>query len=207
MKKLALGLLSMALLSAQLFGANIVITVDEFGNGNLVNPTSGTFVLSSSLSPDPGSGGLSSALTYNLLNPPGLVAGDLVLLEPISNAVVTDVLRFNSSNGTLVFYSDVAEVADSLADKGFPTASYTNSVSSAEVGLEGNNGFTYTPTNSQPGFVAGAAFPVTYVFISDSSSVPEPASISLMYLGAVALGLRRRSRAKLVQGLKSAYRR
>src|ERR1700736_5643879 len=110
MKKLALGVLSIALFSAQLFGANIVTTVDEAGNGNLVNPTNGNFRLPSSLSPDPGPGGLSSALTYSLLGPPGLVVGDVLLLEPDSNGVLSDLLRFNSDNsGTLVFYSDVTD--------------------------------------------------------------------------------------------------
>src|SRR5258706_3718898 len=81
MKRLVLGLLSLGLLSTQLFAANILITVDELGTGTLVNPVSGTFVFPSSLAADPGPGGLASALTYNMLNPPGLVVGDVILLE------------------------------------------------------------------------------------------------------------------------------
>src|SRR5262245_613757 len=57
--------------SAQSF--SISITVDENGNGTFTN-TSGFFAtLPFALLPDPGPGGLSSALTYGFLNPPGLV--------------------------------------------------------------------------------------------------------------------------------------
>jgi hypothetical protein len=37
----------------------------------------------------------------------------------------------------------------------------------------------YTPTAGQPGFVAGAAVPVTYMIHSDSA-VPDPGSIALL---------------------------
>src|SRR6478672_7485677 len=77
--------------SSNAFADNIVITVDENGHGALVNPVSGVFVLPASMAADPGPGGLASALTYNLLNPPGLVIGDVRLTE---GGVLGDVLRF-----------------------------------------------------------------------------------------------------------------
>jgi hypothetical protein len=168
------------------FAQVITITVDENGNGNLVNPVSGTFTLPSTVAPDAGPGGLPAALTYNLLGPPGLVVGDLLLLEPGTLGVLTDLIRFNP-NGTLVFYSDTSDAIDALADKGFPTALYANNITQVEVGPEGMNGATYTPTSTQPGFVAGAAFPVTYVIKSDVTPPPTPEPGSLTLLGTAAL--------------------
>ena len=68
--------------SSNALADNILLTVDENGNGTLVSPfVSGPLVLPSSLAQDPGPGGLAGALTYNLLNPPGLVIGDVILTE------------------------------------------------------------------------------------------------------------------------------
>jgi PEP-CTERM motif-containing protein len=165
-------------------GFSVTITVDENGHGTLANSTGFSSALTFSLAPDAGPGGLSSALTYDLMNPPGLVAGDLRLSE-VAGAALSDLIRFNpgASTGFLVFYSDNAEGSDALADTGFPTASYANVLTLTEVGPEGNNGITYTPTAGQPGFVAGAAGPVTYVIVSDAA-VPEPATLMLLGLGA-----------------------
>jgi len=176
----ALGVLLILMLthtaSAQF---TVTITVDENAHGTLDNSIGTHLTLPAAMLPDPGPGGLASALTYNLQQPPGLTAGDLILLEP-GNFLVSDIIRFNpaQNGGSLVFYSDSTEI-DALADVGFPQALYSNNFTVVEVGPEGNNGFTYTPTSGQPGFIAGAAGPATYIIKSDTP-VPEPASLALL---------------------------
>jgi hypothetical protein len=205
-KSILLIVLELALAAgAALAQNNPLITVNEQGVGSLLFPGIPGIPLNGVVIADPGPGGLSNALTYNLLGPPAIVAGDLVIQELIGAALVgSDLIRFNPAGTgspgyptSLVFYSDIGEGADSLADKGFPTSMYTNVLTVTEVGPEGNNGFLYTPTANQPGFVPG--FGVTYNIISDQTQVPEPASASLvviaggMYLVAIRL---RKGRAK-----------
>jgi len=154
----------------------ILINVDEAGHGMLSNSNGFSAALPFALEPDPGPGGLPLALTYGLLNPPGLVTGDLLLVEQGTAGLVSDQLRFNPTNGgSLVVYSQNRSGSTSLADTGFPTALYANTLALVETGVEpGPNGITYTPTSGQPGFVAGAGGPVTYQFVSDPKPVPVP---------------------------------
>src|SRR6516162_7799986 len=61
-----------------LVAGNIVNTIDENGHGTL-NGFQGPQPEPFALQTDPGPGGLANALTYSLLNPPGLTAGDLLI--------------------------------------------------------------------------------------------------------------------------------
>ncbi len=184
-------------------GFTVTISADENGHGTLVNSNGFSSALPFALLPDPGPGGLPAAATYGLLNPPGLVAGDLIFFEVPVNTI-SDIIRFNpnQNGGSLVFYSDNLDGADALADTGFPTALYANNITFTEVGPEGANGLTYTPVAGQPGFVAGSGGPVTYVITSDSR-VPEPCSLTLLALGAacgVAICRRRLFGTRRVEG-------
>jgi hypothetical protein len=167
---------------------NPLITFHETGVGSLVFPGGGSFVTTGVLAPDPGPGGLSSALTFNLLGPPSLVAGDLILNV---GGVTADMIRFNPAGtggapsypASAVFYSTSG--GGQLADTGFPTLNYATTF----LGTESGSGFTYTPTASQPGFIGG--FSVTYEIIA--TATPEPSSF-LLVLGAGAAILARRRR-------------
>ena len=77
-----------------LVAGNIVVTVDENGHGT-INGFLGLQPLPFALQTDPGPGGLPNVLTYSLVNPPGLTAGDVLILVPGDG--LGDVVRFNTS--------------------------------------------------------------------------------------------------------------
>jgi hypothetical protein len=175
----------------------VTIIVDEEGRGFKIEDENVTSKVSSSLSKDPGPGGLNFVLTYSLgASFGGMITGDVFMTE---NDVLSDVVRFNLDRilgPTLVFYSDSSnnptpptisnipipptiladDGVDNLADTPtFPGASYPNSImireEAVETNLNGTDGASYTPTTGQPGFVPGMA--VTYGLISDTP-VPGP---------------------------------
>lgn len=177
--------------NAQTF--NPLITVDETGVGTIHFAGESPLPLPGGLAPDPGPGGSSSALTYSLLGPPSLTAGDLLISE---DGFLDDVIRFNPANtggvagypASLVFYSNPGHGGfDSLADSPSPpSAFYANTVNADEVGGQ----VFYHPTEGQPGFVTG--FDVAYQIISD---VPEPATWAMLILGVAMIGTAARRRS------------
>jgi len=177
--------------------ASLIITVDENGSGTFDFQDVFTAPLTGILTNDPGPGGLHIALTYDLLGPQGLVAGDALIFDE-DGTTLSDILRFNPAGtgddelypASAVFYSLSGGIF--LADTGFPTAFYPNTLQLIET----NGGVTFTPNFDQPGFVPG--FDVTYVITSDAP-IPEPASPSLLLAGLGFLGVRRLRRRSRMQ--------
>jgi hypothetical protein len=185
---------------------SITITADENGNGTLTNTAGFSGSLPFMTGQDPGPGGRSNALMYGLLNPPGLTAGDFIVIDP-SFTDVSDLIRYDPTavvgggTGAMAFYSRPG--GTDLADQsGFPTALYD--IGQTQVIVEPSNGqISNTPTAGQPGFVAGAGGPVTYNLTSPElspppASAPEPSSVALMGLGGLTLAAWRRWRRRTV---------
>ncbi len=206
------GLACSTSVTAQRIPEARTITIDEHGNG-FVTGGGSPIILHGVMSPDPGPGGQSSALTYELPEGFFVTAGDVFLTDADHDNATLDVIRFNQPEGlfpgSIVFYSDASDGADALADS-VPIASfYTNTVKSPETGGEGANGATYTPIpnvntlgNNQPGFVPG--FAVTYNFISDGMAAepaPEPATWAMMLVGFGGIGLAMRRLRRCQQTL------
>jgi hypothetical protein len=134
---------------------------------------------------DPGPGGLTGVMNFDMLGPPAVVGGDVVLLN--TDTSLSDLIRFDSNSKSFFFYSDLDGGVDQPADLGLPTAFNNNVVRLSEVSLGGGlTGLNYTPSADQPGFVPG--FAVSYTFISDS---PEPATWMLALAGASLVAIRR----------------
>src|SRR4051794_39331924 len=167
-------------------GNNPLIVADEHGFGSLTFFGAPTVNMPGIMAVDPGPGGLPSALTYNLLGPPALIAGDLFVQELIGSTLhLSDVIRFNPDGtapgytASFVFYSEF--------DTAFPASFYANSF----MVLELNQEVFYIPNAGQPGYVPG--FSATYHFLSDDtqgSAVPEPATASLLVIAIGVLARR-----------------
>jgi len=82
-------------------GNNPLITLPETGIGTLLFPGNPPVPTTGVPVADPGPGGLPNALTYNLLGPPALVAGDLILLENPAGGL-SDIIRFNPAEIPLI---------------------------------------------------------------------------------------------------------
>lgn len=167
------------------------------GNGNATISFGGTpIILPSSVANDPGPGGLGSALTYSLQNPPSLVGGDLLILDAGLGGGISDIIRFNPDGtggvafyqASFLFYSDNSKGVNKLSDTGFPLGFHPNVLSFLEQDVNGVRGlYNYTPGPGQPGYVDG--FDLTYTFITQ---VPEPGTAALVAVTVAVLAVRRR---------------
>ena len=198
MRKIFILMTLVTLLATGAFAASCpFITVDENGHGRLdfTQCGGGLTPMPGVLQNDPGPGGLANVLTYNLLGPPSLTAGDLLIFD--ADGIFYDVVRFNDYNtggvrgypASLLFYSDpIGGIYDSLADIfSPPTSFYANQLNLTETVTNGVSYVVFTPASGQPGFVPG--FAVTYDIISDT---PEPSTILLFASSLIGAGVLRR---------------
>lgn len=174
---LVIFLSSFALPAQAQFPQPTTVTLNEDGTGTAVTGNS-TVNYTGVNQQDPGPGGLSNALVFNVGTSPLLTSGDLFLIDPTTFAI-SDIIRFNNIGGVdqIVFYSR-ADGDGAKADTGFPGAFYANDLDI----FENPNGSTvYTPTTGQPGFIDFGG--LTYV-INSAEPVPEPSSVGLMFVVA-----------------------
>jgi PEP-CTERM motif len=187
MNKLSMSLAILGAIAAlgvsPVFGQG-VFPFDEFGNGAF-----GPGVLQA----DPTGGYLGGpVMVYPL--PFAGTPGDVLMHDGGLAGLALDVLRF-TGNGQLIFYSDNIDGFDAPADTGGPpNPLLPNQANIVEQGVEG--GFQdafYAPIPGQPGFDPTLPPGATYHFISDYA-VPEPTSLSIVAIGAIAgsLFVRRR---------------
>jgi hypothetical protein len=164
-----------------------LVTADENGHGRVDLCGGGCPApMPSAMAADPGPGGAASALTYNLLSPPSLETGDVLIYR---NGQLDDVIRFEGAgaSASLVFYS--APSGGALADVGFPSSFYANSVSLNEV----HGKVFYNPSAREPGYITPLTnypFNVAYSI----ASVPEPGAWAMMLIGLAGLGALARGR-------------
>jgi hypothetical protein len=137
-----------------------------------------TTALEQAITNDPGPGGLSNVLAYDIFD--SLIVGGDVLLKDVGTNTISDVLRFDPGSraplffgATLYFYSLSGPGFSNPADIGFPTAFNTNTVTIQE-------GSPYIPTAGQPGFPTDGGI-VSYGFVSDAT--PEPGTFLLATIG------------------------
>ena len=174
----------------------VVLTVDEQGDG-VVDYGFGNVAFRGVLAPDPGPGGLQSALTFGFVglsfpHEPPLEAGD-VLIRNASTDALLDILRFNPAGTggmtgyipSMVLYS-IDPQGTELADTPVPPSSfYDNTLTLLESGTRGPITLTYEPEPGQPGFVPG--FTVTYGLVPQVPQVPEPTGIAIFGVALAAL--------------------
>ena len=195
--------------------AQNVISVDELfpaegmTQGGIWTSNGVARPLGSHIGVDPSGSGLLNVLYYDLPATWALSLGDVQMTDPWEGGTTNDVLRFFSSGGNnyLIFYSlgdpgqyggaDISQ-ADFNVILANPLSNLvvSNEVSIGPGGGEAPpaswNGLNYTPLpGSGPGYVGGGppGGSPSYIFTSD---VPEPATVSLIALGAGAAILWRR---------------
>src|SRR5258705_12701071 len=78
-------------------GNNPFIEANQLGAGSITFAGLPVLNMPGILAADPGPGGLPSALTYNLLGPPAVVAGDLIIQQLVGLSLeLSEVIRFNT---------------------------------------------------------------------------------------------------------------